>query len=71
MAQKEGGWTVVKDPTGAMGPYAYKGDQWVGYDDPDIIALKVIIMLTYVYQPPYKISYHFMSQCKSKIERMP
>ena len=41
MAQKEGGWTVVKDPTGAMGPYAYKGDQWVGYDDPDIIALKV------------------------------
>lgn len=41
MAQKEGGWTVVKDPTGSMGPYAYKGDQWVGYDDPAIIKLKV------------------------------
>ena len=41
MAQKKGGWTVVKDPTGSMGPYAYKDDQWVGYDDPDIIALKV------------------------------
>ena len=41
MAQKEGGWTVVKDPTGAMGPYAYKGDQWVGYDDTEIIAKKV------------------------------
>jgi len=41
MAQKKGGWTVVKDPTGSMGPYAYKGDQWVGYDDPDIIALKM------------------------------
>ena len=47
MAQKEGGWTVVKDPTGAMGPYAYKGDQWVGYDDPDIIALKVRSTLAY------------------------
>jgi len=23
-----------------MGPYAYKGDQWVGFDDPDMIRFK-------------------------------
>ena len=34
---KRGGWTVVKDPEGRMGPYAYKGNQWVGYDDVDTI----------------------------------
>jgi len=36
------GWTVVRDdatPT-RMGPYAYKGDQWVGFDDTDIIRKK-------------------------------
>ncbi|KAB7504487.1 putative chitinase 3 [Armadillidium nasatum] len=27
------GWNVVKDPEGRMGPYAYKGNQWVSYDD--------------------------------------
>jgi len=37
---KKGGWTIVQDPTGAMGPYAYKGDQWVGYDDQAMIAKK-------------------------------
>lgn len=26
-------WTVVQDPSGAIGPYAYKGNQWVSYDD--------------------------------------
>lgn len=26
-------WTVVEDPDGAIGPYAYKGNQWVSYDD--------------------------------------
>jgi len=36
------GWTVVKDdaiPT-RMGPYAYNGDQWVGFDDKDMIRKK-------------------------------
>ena len=37
---KKGGWTVVKDPEGRMGPYAYKGRQWVGYDDVDTIRRK-------------------------------
>ena len=27
------GWTKVSDPSGNMGPYAYKGNQWVGNDD--------------------------------------
>ena len=30
--QKQG-WTTVQDPQGRMGPYAYKGDQWVSFDD--------------------------------------
>lgn len=35
------GWTVVKDPLQRMGPYAYKGDQWVSFDDTDIIKQKI------------------------------
>ncbi|KAL7648226.1 UNVERIFIED_CONTAM: hypothetical protein RMT77_000129 [Armadillidium vulgare] len=27
------GWTVVRDPLKTMGPYSYKDDQWVGFDD--------------------------------------
>lgn len=38
---QQNGWTVVTDPTGKMGPYAYKGDQWVGWDDIDITIAKV------------------------------
>ncbi|GAB0096498.1 Probable chitinase 10 [Sergentomyia squamirostris] len=34
------GWTVVKDEQGRMGPYAYRGNQWVSYDDQDILKKK-------------------------------
>lgn len=33
-------WEVVQPNPSAMGPYAFKGDQWVGYDDEDIVKLK-------------------------------
>ncbi|KAH8272046.1 hypothetical protein KR026_004304, partial [Drosophila bipectinata] len=29
----KGGWKVVRDPYGRIGPYAYSGNQWVSYDD--------------------------------------
>lgn len=28
-----GGWEVVRDEEGRIGPYAYSGNQWVSYDD--------------------------------------
>lgn len=33
-------WTVVQDPLGRMGPYAYKGNQWVSFDDREMIKKK-------------------------------
>uniref|UniRef100_A0A4D5RA82 Scol-Chitinase n=1 Tax=Scolopendra viridis TaxID=118503 RepID=A0A4D5RA82_SCOVI len=34
-------WTkVVTDPSGKMGPYAYKGSLWTSYDDPAILKKK-------------------------------
>jgi len=36
---QDGGWTVVLDQY-YQAPYAYKGNQWIGYDDPDSIATK-------------------------------
>lgn len=34
------GWQVVQDPERRMGPYAYKGNQWVSFDDADMIRQK-------------------------------
>lgn len=34
-------WKVVNAKNSAMGPYAYRANQWVGYDDMDIVKLKV------------------------------
>ena len=35
------GWTVVRDPENRMGPYAYKGNEWVSFDDIDTVQMKV------------------------------
>ena len=42
---KSADWTVVKDDQLRRGPYAYKGTDWVGYDDPEIVIKKVCITL--------------------------
>ena len=34
------GWKVIRDPSGSMGPYAYKGNQWVSFDDAAMIKHK-------------------------------
>lgn len=33
-------WTVVQDSKGRMGPYAYKGNQWVSFDDRSMLKKK-------------------------------
>lgn len=35
-----GGWTVVRDPQGRIGPYAHNGTQWFSYDDVEDIRRK-------------------------------
>lgn len=37
---KTNGWKVIQPNPKAMGPYAYKGNQWVGYDDENIVKRK-------------------------------
>ncbi|XP_060519176.1 serine-rich adhesin for platelets-like, partial [Cylas formicarius] len=37
---KDQEWEVVQPNLEAMGPYAFKGNQWVGYDDEDIVRRK-------------------------------
>ncbi|EFX87590.1 hypothetical protein DAPPUDRAFT_306550 [Daphnia pulex] len=43
---KNSGWTIVQDSEEAMGPYAYRGDQWVSFDDVDIIRRKSELVRT-------------------------
>lgn len=38
--RNEEGWTVVQPNAKAMGPYAFKENQWVGYDDEAIARKK-------------------------------
>ena len=37
---KNQGWTKVSDPQLRTGPYAYHGNQWVSYDDIEIVRVK-------------------------------
>ncbi|XP_039482039.1 probable chitinase 10 isoform X2 [Drosophila santomea] len=37
------GWQVVHDEFGRIGPYAYKGTQWVSYDSPDMVRKKALL----------------------------
>ena len=37
----KGGWNVVQDPSGTIGPYAYGDGDWVGYDDMEMAIKKV------------------------------
>lgn len=37
---KNRGWTVVNDPKMRLGPYAYNNEQWVSFDDKDMIRHK-------------------------------
>lgn len=34
------GWQVIQDPEGRMGPYAFKDNQWVSYDDKNTLRRK-------------------------------
>ena len=40
-AAEPGLWTVVVDPF-YMSPYAYKSNQWIGYDDQNSLKTKVM-----------------------------
>ena len=44
---KNQGWRVVRDPEKRMGPYAYKNNEWVSFDDIDTIAQKIELLKKY------------------------
>lgn len=37
---KKDRWIVAKDPTGTTGPFAYKMNQWVGFENPQSLREK-------------------------------
>ncbi|XP_076310082.1 uncharacterized protein LOC143225125 isoform X2 [Tachypleus tridentatus] len=41
----DGGWTVRRPYPELMGPYAFKGDQWLSFDDTDMIIQKAKFIL--------------------------
>ena len=41
----EAGWSVMQDPLAAQGPYAWHGDQWVGFDDVASVRRKAELVL--------------------------
>ena len=39
---KNNGWNKVKGDKCTVGPHAFKGNQWVGYDDLETVKIKVM-----------------------------
>ena len=50
------GWQVRKPYPKRIGPFAFKGNQWVGYDDEHIVAKKVNIQAYLVHIWAYLVS---------------
>jgi len=46
-ALKQGGWTTVQDPQKRMGPYIYRGNQWISYDDTTSLTWKTQFIKDY------------------------
>jgi chitinase len=40
LKEEDSSWTVVQPNPDALGPYAYSENQWVGYDDEEIVRRK-------------------------------